>query len=496
MADCWVGGHRREKEGAAPETPMVEEPPVRKSRRIKGENPSFLDATPGSAAVKKLSLGGMAGRAGGDKTTWHFHPATPQGENAPEQSTTVETDDGQREERFRVVDLNKLEDAIAMMDCKCDSTSQLSGFAEYCTKNDPTISQEKMAELLEGWKHENHLKIKMNDNLTITEKKLGFATSFTMGCSKCNEKQEVRSQQSKKFTGTNYSGKLSQQENCSWHETNMKLVLASIATGIGPSDMATFLSFLDLPISKSFPSQTFQRIENLIGKSIIKIGKESMDEALLEEIEAETGLNKDEWEKTINSSIGLNASYDMGWSKRSSGHRFDSISGHAFLIGCMCKKVIATQIASKKCSFCDSSAAKGNAIEPHDCTLNHDGSSKAMEAEGLLQILMRLNDKHEGKVHIKAVVSDDDTTMKSVIRHESSVAKKGRLPADIPEPIWLADPGHRIKVVAGKIYALANSNKSQSTCTNLDATRFKMNFGYMLKRNRNKTLEDISKGSK
>ena len=220
-----------------------------------------------------------------------------------------------------------------------------------------------------------------------------------------------------------------------------------------------------------------------------------MDEALLEEIEAETGLNQEEWEKTINST-GLNASYDMGWSKRSSGNRFDSISGHAFLIGCMCKKVLATQIASKKCSFCDKAAAKGDPIEPHDCTLNHEGSSKAMEADGLLQILTRLHEKHDGKVHIKAVVSDDDTTMKAVVRHESSVAKKGRLPAEIPEPKWLADPGHRIKVVAGKMYALANANKSQSTCTNLDATRFKMNFGYMLKRNRNKTLEDISKGSK
>ena len=59
----------------------------------------------------------------------------------------------------------------------------------------------------------------------------------------------------------------------------------------------------------------------------------------------------------------------------------------------------------------------------------------------------------------------------------------------------MADPSHQRKVVAGKIDALAISLKIQSTCTSLDVMRFKMNFEYMMKRNRNKTLQEIRKGA-
>ena len=37
--------------------------------------------------------------------------------------------------------------------------------------------------------------------------------------------------------------------------------------------------------------------------------------------------------------------------------------------------------------------------------------------------------------------------------------------------------------------------KSQSTCSDYDALHFKTNFGYMLKQNRNKTLDDMKKGA-
>ena len=71
-----------------------------------------------------------------------------------------------------------------------------------------------------------------------------------------------------------------------------------------------------------------------------------MDEGLMLEVQEETGLTKEEfWQSK--KMIGLTASYDMGWNKRSSGNRFDSISGHAFLIGCKCRKILAAQIASK-----------------------------------------------------------------------------------------------------------------------------------------------------
>ena len=54
------------------------------------------------------------------------------------------------------------------------------------------------------------------------------------------------------------------------------------------------------------------------------------------------------------------------------------------------------------------------------------------------------------------IISDDDSTMRAFIRHKSNLSRKGRLPEEIPEPSRLTDPSHRTKVVAGKVYALAN----------------------------------------
>ena len=424
-------------EGAAPETPVVEEPPVRFSRRVKGENPSVLDEVLNTAAVKKLKLGGKGGRGDGDKTAWQLHSALPGQAKIPEQSTYEETKEVEEGGRLRIVDLDRLTEALNTTDCNCIADSDLNSFAEFCVANDPNMTKNRMKKLLEQWKQGREFHTNEKNKVKIEENSLGFATSIKIGCSNCSEAKEVRASKSKKFTGTCYSGKLSEQENCTWYEANLKLVLATIASGIGPSDMETFLSFLDLPISQSFPSQTFHKIENLIGKSIVKIGKQSMEEGLLEEILAETGLTKEEWMQ-LNTLTGLKASYDMGWSKRSSGNRFDSLSAHAFLIGCKCRKIIAAQIASKKCRICQKAIKKGEPADFHDCPLNHEGSSKAMEADGLLEILKRLHKEYEGKVYMESIVSDDDTTMKAIIRHQSSIANKGRLPTEIPEPTWLA----------------------------------------------------------
>ena len=56
---------------------------------------------------------------------------------------------------------------------------------------------------------------------------------------------------------------------------------------------------------------------------------------------------------------------------------------------------------------------------------------------------------------IYIIVSDDDSTMRAVLKHPSKGSRgqflkssKGKLHEDIPEPSFLADPSHRVKVVA------------------------------------------------
>ena len=50
--------------------------------------------------------------------------------------------------------------------------------------------------------------------------------------------------------------------------------------------------------------------------------------------------------------IGLTVSYDMGWNKRSSGHIYNSLSGHAFIIGAHTRRIIDCVVFSKKCDIC------------------------------------------------------------------------------------------------------------------------------------------------
>ena len=52
--------------------------------------------------------------------------------------------------------------------------------------------------------------------------------------------------------------------------------------------------------------------------------------------------------------MGLTTSYDMGWNKRSSGHRCDSLSEHAFTIGACTRRIIDCVVFSKRCSICSS----------------------------------------------------------------------------------------------------------------------------------------------
>jgi hypothetical protein len=57
---------------------------------------------------------------------------------------------------------------------------------------------------------------------------------------------------------------------------------------------------------------------------------------------------------------------------------------------------------------------------------------------------------------------------------------KGRLPAAVPEPVFVADPNHRRKCFTGELYALkASKGGANETITKMDCSRLQKNFGYM-----------------
>ena len=76
-------------------------------------------------------------------------------------------------------------------------------------------------------------------------------------------------------------------------------------------------------------------------------------------------------------------------------------------------------------------------------------------------------------------------------------SSKGKLDEEIPEPSFLADPFHCVKVVAKHIFSIANKSKAQRCgYTKADALQIKKDWGYMIKKNREKTIEELSEAGK
>ena len=78
---------------------------------------------------------------------------------------------------------------------------------------------------------------------------------------------------------------------------------------------------------------------------------------------------------------------------------------------------------------------------------------------------------------IDVIISNDDTTMQAVLKHPSKNVRgqvlkssKGKLDEEIPEPYFLADPPHHVKVVDKHIFYIVNKSRAhRCECTKADA---------------------------
>ncbi|KAL7299076.1 hypothetical protein TKK_0008166 [Trichogramma kaykai] len=73
----------------------------------------------------------------------------------------------------------------------------------------------------------------------------------------------------------------------------------------------------------------------------------------------------------------LKGSFDGGWQKRGTGHAYNSLSGHAAVVGFHSGKILSHTVLSKDCWLC----SFGHFPEDHDCRKNHTGHSKVHGAE-------------------------------------------------------------------------------------------------------------------
>ena len=117
-----------------------------------------------------------------------------------------------------------------------------------------------------------------------------------------------------------------------------------------------------------------------------------------------------------------------------------------------------------------------------------------MEASAILKVVE--DALYNRAFVVGVIVSDDNSIMQSVLKHHligvrGQVLKtsKGKLDEEIPEPSFLADPSHHVKVVAKHIFSIVNKIRAQRCgCTKADALGIKKYWGYRIKNNRGKQL--------
>jgi hypothetical protein len=314
---------------------------------------------------------------------------------------------------------------------------------------------------------------------------------------------------------------------------NVLYVVGFMSMGDGHSEAGRLLGLLGLPNDTTMESRSFSIVESRIGPLIRQLCEEILVENVIEEArlsmeenETQDHLDFEAWQRSLTDPTmvlpqskmpKVEASYDMAWQQKVSGHQYNSKSGHGTLMGRLTRKVIGLSIKSKICTQCNANA-KNKKILPmdvpvyHRCWKNHDGSSGSMEAAACLELVVEAFNKRN--VVVARLCCDDDSSVRADCQWSNQVymtnydtdvlpqvpkktgknkgmlqprPDKGKLPANVPEPKFVADPNHRRKGLTGELIKLDTARvQERMTMTRMDSTRIGKNFGYMARTLRNK----------
>jgi hypothetical protein len=314
------------------------------------------------------------------------------------------------------------------------------------------------------------------------------------------------------------------RERSSDYAVNISYVLGFVGNGDGGTEAARVLGLLGLPNDTTMETRTFPMMEERINPKLEKLASDIVLENLTEEVRLtmaaagqdisdfqvwKSALDDPEVELSQSKFAKVDVSFDMGWQQRSSGKKYASHSGHALLVGHHTRKAVAMCLKSKLCCFCRAwpkNPKNGELpIPPHHCRKNHEGSSTSMEPSACLEMVVNLYDKR--KVITNMICIDDDASTRSKLRWSNEdymrinntttvpqvpISKgpnkgdpqdrpdNGKLPAYMPEPVFVADPNHRRKVFTGLLLKMVEKNVSERhTLNRNDTLRLEKNFGYM-----------------
>ncbi|VDH96628.1 Hypothetical predicted protein [Mytilus galloprovincialis] len=248
------------------------------------------------------------------------------------------------------------------------------------------------------------------------EKKCGLGSILYVVCQNCPYRNPI-------FTGKRHRPTENKKKGMQVWDINTKLSLAYVDAGMGPVQTVNFITALNLP---TVSITTLKSREREIGKTLEEYAKWSCQKALEKEIALskipETTANIAGNEETeVDGQDAIHVSFDGAWQKRGSGRCYNSLTGHATLLGETTGKCVNFGLKYGDCRKCDRVDEKGDG---HDCRINHQGSAKSMESELAVQMVKEIQ---KTGCEVSSITMDDDsTTIARLRKEEKSVARSHR----------------------------------------------------------------------
>lgn len=277
----------------------------------------------------------------------------------------------------------------------------------------------------------------------VTERTHGFATEVLIECKKGHQ-HIVEAHKKKNFDLKECKTYLGQ------YTLNYLAILLSFYLGVGLYGLAKVTGMLGIRPSLEKNNRGWKKLTEFVGSQVVQTSQKCMDENLEREMEATKRMEKD---CVRDGRVGIGVSMDAGWQKRGTGRSYQSLSSHMLSIGCYTKGIVALVQFGKKCKQCEW-IEKSGVFKEHDCARNYEGSSKGMESKGALEMVTQIWET--GRAWVNTVVSDDDSSIRAILKHDSGEKNcKGKLASFIYSvDQFLCDKLHRKKVFGKHLYAI------------------------------------------
>ena len=236
-----------------------------------------------------------------------------------------------------------------------------------------------------------------NASIKLTElsmKRKGFRSSWCLTCNSCAWEKEFTSSKS-----VNVATKRSS-------EVNVRMVMAFRNIGCGLEAMTAFSMMMNM--QKAMTRDNYSSLIN------------NIHSAYLEEAEASMKFAAEE-DKSQSESNNITASFDGTWQKP--GHA--SLNGVVSAVSILSGKVVDYQVKSKYCKACQRKShlnreslayLQWQIQHQSKCSINHEGSSGAMEVDGLREIFHRSVEKYGARY--TTFIGDGDSSSYATIAEE------------------------------------------------------------------------------